>query len=133
MTTTVDQVEREIEAKKADIGDKLERLEDRAVVAAKKGKRALSVKHQFNERPWVVLAGAVGVGVLLGRKQPQMQAMLVNLPKAKKQQKTPKRSRSESSSSHPLFEHGQRLLMSTVLPGVASALARRYAPDLTDH
>ncbi|MCB9607270.1 MAG: hypothetical protein H6716_11830 [Polyangiaceae bacterium] len=127
MTTTVDQVEREIEAKKADIEDKLERLEDRAVNAAKKGKQALSFDHQMKKRPWVLIAGAVGIGMLLGRKQPQVQAMLVSMPKPKKarQQKQP-----TASAPHPMLEQGQRLLMTAVLPGVASALARRYAPEL---
>ncbi|MGE0324988.1 MAG: hypothetical protein AB7K71_18505 [Polyangiaceae bacterium] len=130
MSTTVDQVEREIESKKADIEDKLERLEDRAVNAAKKGKQALSLQHQMKKRPWALIAGAVGVGVLLGRKQPQVQAMLVKLPKAKKS-KRPKR-RAENSSPHPMVEQGQRLLMTAVLPGVASALARRYMPEVLD-
>ena len=87
MTTTVDQVEREIEAKKADIEDKLERLEDRAVNAAKKGKQALSFDHQMKKRPWALIAGAVGIGMLLGRKQPQVQAMLVSMPKPNSSQK----------------------------------------------
>lgn len=128
MNTEIEQVETEIEAKKADIGEKLERLEDRAVAAARKGKQAVSLKHQINQRPWVVLAGAVGIGVLLGRKQPQMQAMLVDMKSLKA--KKGKKSNGADGSRHPLMERGQALLTSAVLPGLVTALARRYAPEV---
>lgn len=126
MTTELDRVKQEIDEKKADIGATLERLEDKAHAAARKGARALDLKRQFSARPWLVLAGAVGVGALIGRKAPPMQAIVVGLSKPTKEKK---QKSTKSRAPHPAIEQGQRILLSSVVPGLVGALLKRYTGD----
>ncbi len=59
MAETADQIRAGIEATRADLDRKLNRLEGKA-------RRELSVKARVAERPWQFVGAAAGAGLLLG-------------------------------------------------------------------
>jgi ElaB/YqjD/DUF883 family membrane-anchored ribosome-binding protein len=59
MAETADQIRAGIEATRANLGRKLDRLETKA-------RRELSLKARLAERPWQFLGGAAAAGLVLG-------------------------------------------------------------------
>jgi ElaB/YqjD/DUF883 family membrane-anchored ribosome-binding protein len=59
LTARAEQIEQQIEDTRGRLETRLSELEGRA-------RQALSIRQRVAERPWVVLAGAVGVGFTLG-------------------------------------------------------------------
>lgn len=59
LTKSAEQIEQRIENARYRLESRLSQLEDRA-------RQAVSIRQRVAERPWVALAGAAGVGLVLG-------------------------------------------------------------------
>ncbi len=59
MAETADEIRAGIERTRADLGQKLDRIEEKA-------REELSLRNQVARRPWQILGAAAGAGLLLG-------------------------------------------------------------------
>lgn len=61
-----DDIRQDIESTRSSLDDKLSLLENRVQDATDKARETFDVKHQVNERPWVMLGASVLAGYVLG-------------------------------------------------------------------